>query len=96
MNNTLHVLYLVKFSVSFHIAVYIAETKDRSVSFSQYCAALAQLFAVVYQWRSTLRGLNRCLGGNTPLSTLCWTKMERPPLFLPCSLCNVTATSVGM
>lgn len=96
MNITLHVLYLVTFPVSFHIEIYIAETKDRSVSFFQYCAALAQLFAAVYQWRSALRGLNRCLGGNTSLSTLCWTKMELPHVFLPCSLSNVTTTSVGM
>lgn len=91
MINTLHVLYRIKFPVSFYISIYIAETKDRSVSFFQYCAALVQLFAVVYQWRFALRGLNRSCH-----SRLCWAKVELPPLFLPCSLYNVIAMSVGM
>lgn len=32
MNNTLHVLYLVKFPASFHITIYIAPTKDITMS----------------------------------------------------------------
>lgn len=48
-HNTLHVLYLLKFPVFFHMAIYIVETKKyHNFRFFQYCAALA------------LKGIVRC------------------------------------